>query len=75
MKHLPDCNYIQYSLQLNIYKYILEKKYDKVIRDMYLVVMHPLYDTYMKYEVMDLQKEVKEIMQERKEHLKSVSLF
>ena len=38
---------------------------------MFLVVMHPTYDTYMKYEVMDLQKEVSEIMAERKEYLKN----
>jgi hypothetical protein len=72
MSNLPDCNYIQYSLQLNIYKYILETKYNKVIRDMFLVVMHPTYDSYMKYEVMDLQNEVREIMKERKEYLKSL---
>tara|TARA_Y100000389_G_scaffold134961_1_gene132471 strand:+ start:19638 stop:20441 length:804 start_codon:yes stop_codon:yes gene_type:complete len=71
MSHLPDCNYIHYSLQLNIYKYILETKYDKIVRDMFLVVMHPLYKTYMKYEVMDLQQEVKTIMDERKEYLKN----
>jgi hypothetical protein len=71
MNHLPDCNYIQYSLQLNIYKYILEKKYDKFIRDMYLVVMHPTYETYMKFEVMDLQTEVQQIMEDRKQHLKN----
>lgn len=50
-----DCNYVHYSLQLNIYKKILESKYGIRIRDMYLVCMHPTYDRYMKYEVMDMQ--------------------
>ena len=48
-----DCNYVHYSLQLNIYKKILESNYGIQIRDMYLVCMHPTYDRYMKYEVMD----------------------
>lgn len=71
MSHLPDCNYVHYSLQLNIYKYMLETKYNKTIRDMFLVVMHPTYKSYMKFEVMDLQKEVHTIMNERKEYLKN----
>lgn len=72
MKSFADCNYVQYSLQLNIYKYILEKKYDKFIRDMFLVVMHPNQTAYMKYEVLDLQQEVHDIFEERKYHLKNI---
>ena len=74
MRHLPDCNYVQYSLQLNIYKYILETKYNIFIRDMFLVVMHPNQTSYMKYEVMDLQTEVQQIFTERKLHLKSIGV-
>ena len=50
---------------------MLETKYNKTIRDMFLVVMHPTYKSYMKFEVMDLQKEVHTIMNERKEYLKN----
>ena len=39
--YLPDCNYWHYCLQLNIYKYILEKKYNKKVTDLYLVCLHP----------------------------------
>lgn len=41
LKHIHDTNYWHYTLQLNIYKYILETKYDKIVRDLHLVVIHP----------------------------------
>lgn len=66
-----DCNYIHYSLQLNIYKRILETKYGKTIRDMYLVCLHPNYDKYMKYQVMDMQTYVGDILNAH--HLKSTN--
>lgn len=64
MKEYDDCNYIHYSLQLNIYKHILEKLYGLKIRDMYLVCMHPNYDNYKKYEVCDLQSVVQTMFQD-----------
>ena len=39
--HLPDSNFWHYALQLNIYKFILESKYDKIVKDLYLVRLHP----------------------------------
>jgi ATP-dependent exoDNAse (exonuclease V) beta subunit len=39
--HLPDSNFWHYALQLNTYKYILETKYGKIIKDLYLVRLHP----------------------------------
>jgi hypothetical protein len=39
--HLPNTNFWHYSLQLNTYKSILEAKYDKKIKDLYLVRLHP----------------------------------
>jgi len=65
MLNYPDCNYIHYSLQLNIYKYMLETKYGLNIRDMYLVCCHPDYDKYKKIEVVDLQTEVQGILSKR----------
>ena len=65
MSEYDDCNYVHYSLQLNIYKYILETKYGLVIRDMFLVCMHPLYKSYKKIEVLELQDEVKIILSKR----------
>ena len=39
--HFPDSNFWHYALQLNTYKKILEDKYDKTIKDMYLVRIYP----------------------------------
>lgn len=39
--HIPDTNYWHYSLQLNIYKAILERRYEKTIKDLFLVKLHP----------------------------------
>lgn len=70
LKCFHDCNYVHYSLQLNIYKSILEKKYGKVIRDMFLICMHPDYETYKKYEVIDMPQEIETILAERNDQLK-----
>ena len=39
--HLPDTNYWHYSLQLNVYRYILQKHYGFVVSELALVVLHP----------------------------------
>ena len=41
LSHIPDTNFWHYALQLNTYKYILESKYGKIIKDLYLVRLHP----------------------------------
>jgi hypothetical protein len=41
ISHLPDTNYWQYSLQLNVYRYILQKHYGEVVSELALVVLHP----------------------------------
>lgn len=46
MSEYPDCNFTKYSLQLQIYRYILENTYGMVVRDMKLVVIHPSKPNY-----------------------------
>ena len=41
ISNIQDTNYWHYSIQLNMYKYILENNYGIVIRDLYLVRLHP----------------------------------
>ena len=41
LDHLPDTNYWHYSLQLNIYRRMLEEHYDKTVTELALVVLHP----------------------------------
>ena len=62
--HLPDCNFIHYSLQLSTYKYILEKNYGLTISDTFIVVLHPAQDSYNKIVTRDLSAEVEGIMAE-----------
>jgi len=63
--HLDDCNFVHYSLQLSMYKYILEKNYDKKISECFIVVLHPNQDSYNKYHIMDLSNEISSIFNER----------
>lgn len=63
--HLPDCNFIHYSLQLSAYKYILEKNYGLKISQTFIVVMHPAQESYVKLYTKDLGDEVAKIMLSR----------
>ena len=65
VQHLPDTNYWHYSLQLNLYKTLLEKNYDVKVRNLSLVVMHPNQDSYEVIEVSDLTRELKLILNHR----------
>ena len=68
ISHLPDSNFWHYGLQLNTYKAILEEKYEKKIKDLYLVRLHPDAEekTYELIKIPDLQKEIKELFKERR---------
>jgi len=69
--HLPDSNFWHYALQLNIYKVILETKYDKKIKDLFLVRLHPDSEekNYELIELPDLSIEIKQLFSERIKHL------
>jgi hypothetical protein len=60
--HLQNANSSHYSLQLNLYKYMLENYSGKTVGIMYLVLFHPDREAYIKCEVVDLQKEVSAIL-------------
>jgi hypothetical protein len=68
ISHLPDTNFWHYSLQLNMYKTILEHKYGKKVTALYLVCMHPenKYKNYQRIEVPFLNKEMEELIALRK---------
>lgn len=61
--HLPDSNFWHYALQLNTYKVILEDKYNKKVRDLYLVRLHPDAEekNYELIQMPDLSNEVREL--------------
>lgn len=71
--YLSDCNYIHYSLQLNLYKWILEKYYNVKIDDLYLVILHPNNNNYLKIQCNDYSKEIELMLNERKKALSNYS--
>lgn len=46
LSKLDNCNYNHYMLQLNIYRHILETRYNKRVVGMYIVVFHPNNTTF-----------------------------
>jgi len=70
---MPDSNFWHYALQLNTYKFILEEKYNKKIRDLYLVRLHPDIEekTYELIKLPNLVKELNELSQDRIKKLKN----
>ena len=69
--HLPDSNFWHYALQLNTYKVILEKNYNKKIKELFLVRLHPDSEekTYELIQLPDLSVEINELFLERKKQL------
>jgi ATP-dependent exoDNAse (exonuclease V) beta subunit len=73
IEYLPDTNYWHYSLQLNTYQAILERKYGKKIRDLYLVRLHPSHPkkTYEIIRCAHLQDEIRTLFDERLTKMKT----
>jgi hypothetical protein len=64
--HLPDANFWHYAMQLNTYKVILEEKYGKKVKDLYLVRLHPDAEekNYELIKLPDLTTEVRQLFKE-----------
>ena len=73
--HIPDSNYWHYSLQLNTYKAILERKYGLKVRDLYLVRLHPNneYETFEIIKCANMAGEVAVLFEEREEYVRKHS--
>ena len=63
--HLPDTNYWHYTLQLNVYKWILETYYGLDVAHMYLVIMHPDNKSYKRMRLNHMDDEVADMIQAR----------
>lgn len=72
ISYLPDTNYWHYALQLNIYKHILLDKYGIIIKDLFLVRLHPDADNYELIELPDLSSIISVLFEERKTLLNSL---
>ncbi len=62
--HLPNSNYWHYALQLNMYKFILEKNYNKKVKEMVLVCLHPnnANQSFIRLEIPALDEEMKRLV-------------
>ena len=69
LKDLCHCNYIHYSIQLNIYKRILETRYNINVSEMALVIIHPDNDNYILETIKDMTKYVDIIFNEREREI------
>ncbi len=67
MSHLPDCNYWHYSLQLNVYRWILEQHYGLDVAEMYLVIMHPDAKGYKRMRLNRMDDEVADMVECRRQ--------
>jgi ATP-dependent exoDNAse (exonuclease V) beta subunit len=68
--HLDACNYWQYTLQLNVYKWFLETYYGLKISDMYLIILHPDNKNYRRFQLNHLPDVVEGMLECRKAALK-----
>lgn len=71
LSHVSDTNFSHYALQLNFYKYIIEKKYKKLVSSMYIVCLHPenKNNNYIMMKVPEMKKEIKLILKHLKNKL------
>jgi len=63
LSHLPSSEYVKYCLQQNIYKSILEKKYEKKISSMNLLILHPHFENYHIVQVEDFKNETQYLLE------------
>lgn len=71
LSHLDDCNYVHYSLQLNVYKFIIERNYGLHVTQLAIVVLHPNNSNYIKIDIPIMDYEIECIMTHRLQQLKN----
>ena len=58
LEHIPDTNFWHYTLQLNIYKAVVERNYGMKVESLNLVCLHPENTNYIQYNVPILTDEM-----------------
>lgn len=66
LEHLPDTNYWHYTMQLNVYKWMLETYYGLEIADLYLVILHPDQPSYRRMRLNIMTDEVEDMIECRR---------
>ena len=62
---LDDCNYSHYSLQLNIYKILIEKYTSIKVKNVFIVYFDETKDIYQKFRILNLQDLSKKLLESR----------
>lgn len=70
LEHIPDLNYWHYVLQLNVYKLILEQKYNKTVKALYLMKFHANAPSYEIFQLPILHTEMDILICNRLNQLK-----
>ena len=73
VEHLPDSNFWHYALQLNMYRFILQKNYGKKVEGLFLVCLHPEQKSYVQVSVPLMDDEIMDLLQVRKLQLGGVA--
>lgn len=71
LTHLPNHSLSHYSIQLNVYKALIERNTAYRIESMWMGIFHPNQDNYVTLLVPDLQKEVRAMFEIRLQTLQS----
>lgn len=73
LSDLEDCNYVHYSIQLNIYKYILQKMTGLKFGKCRIVWFNEKNDTYQIIDCLDLYDRAKQMLLERRDKINGLS--
>ncbi len=67
ISHFPNSNFWHYAVQLNTYRYILEKNYGVKIGEMFLVCLHPSNknESFIRFEIPALGREMEALVGRR----------
>ena len=71
LDHLPDTNYWHYTMQLNVYKWILETYYNVEVGDLYIVILHPDNTSYRRMRLNIMNDEVEDMIECRRKAVES----
>jgi hypothetical protein len=69
VEDLPNVNFWHYTMQLNIYKKILEDKYGKKITKLALVALHPDHRNYEIHDVDIMEERINALFEYRKNNM------
>jgi ATP-dependent exoDNAse (exonuclease V) beta subunit len=70
MSHLPNSNYWHYTLQLNVYRWFLQKHYGLKVTELAIVIFHPNNSNYQIFKLNILDDEIEDMLEARKLSIK-----